>query len=189
MIRDLGNKKGSDAFLTLRPRVAVVLGSGLGVFAEKLENQTAVSYDDIPGWPQSTAVGHAGKLVVGTIDGFPVAVLAGRAHLYEGYTAQQVVFGVRKLAGLGIDSIVLTNAAGGVNRSYGPGTLVLISDHINLLGQNPLTGSNDDSLGPRFPDMSEAYSKRYRKIAREAGQRDRSRLAGRRLRGGPRPEL
>jgi purine-nucleoside phosphorylase len=169
-LTELGNKKGSDAFLALRPRVAVVLGSGLGAFADQLENQTAIPYADIPGWPQSTAVGHAGKLVVGTIDGFPVAALAGRAHLYEGYTAQQVVFGVRKLARLGIDSIVLTNAAGGVNPSYGPGTLVLISDHINLLGQNPLTGPNDDSLGPRFPDMSEAYLKRYREIARDAAK-------------------
>ena len=166
---ELGNKKGSDAFLTLRPRVAVVLGSGLGGFADQLENQTAIRYADIPGWPQSTAVGHAGKLVVGTIDGLPVAALAGRAHLYEGYTAQQVVFGVRKLASLGIDSIVLTNAAGGVNPLYGPGTLVLISDHINLMGQNPLTGPNDDTLGPRFPDMSEAWWKRYREIARDAG--------------------
>jgi purine-nucleoside phosphorylase len=166
---DLGSKKGSDAFIALRPRVAVVLGSGLGAFADKLENQTAILYSDIPGWPQSTAVGHAGKLVVGTIDGLPVAALAGRAHLYEGYTAQQVVYGIRTLSTFGIESVILTNAAGGVNPSYGPGQLVLISDHINLLGQNPLTGPNDDSLGPRFPDMSEAYLKGYRKIAREAG--------------------
>jgi len=164
-----GSKKGSDAFLVLRPRVAVVLGSGLGAFADTLKDQTAIPYADIPGWPQSTAVGHAGKLVVGTIDGFPIAALAGRAHLYEGYTAQQVVHGVRALSKFGIDSIILTNAAGGVNPSYGPGQLVLISDHINLMGQNPLTGPNDDSLGPRFPDMSEAYLKRYRRIAREAG--------------------
>jgi purine-nucleoside phosphorylase len=167
---DLGSKKGTDAFLALRPRVAVVLGSGLGAFADTLENQTFVLYSDIPGWPQSTAVGHAGKLVVGTIDGLPVAVLAGRAHLYEGYTAQQVVYGIRALSKFGIDSIILTNAAGGVNPSYGPGQLVLISDHINLMGQNPLTGPNDDSLGPRFPDMSEAYFKGYRGIARDAGK-------------------
>jgi purine-nucleoside phosphorylase len=164
-----GTKKGSDAFLALRPQVAVVLGSGLGAFADTLKDQTAIPYADIPGWPQSTAVGHAGKLVVGTIDGFPVAALAGRAHLYEGYTAQQVVYGIRALSKFRIDSIILTNAAGGVNPSYGPGQLVLISDHINLMGQNPLTGPNDDALGPRFPDMSEAYLKRYRKIAREAG--------------------
>jgi purine-nucleoside phosphorylase len=146
-----------------------VLGSGLGAFADALDSPTVIPYTEIPGWPQSTAAGHAGKLVVGTIDGLPVAALAGRAHLYEGYTAQQVVYGIRTLASFGIDSIVLTNAAGGVNPSFGPGQLVLISDHINLLGQNPLTGPNDDSLGPRFPDMSEAWPRRYRRIAQDAG--------------------
>ena len=158
-----------ESHLTVRPRAAVVLGSGLGAFAETLGNQITIPYGDIPGWPPSTAIGHAGKLVAGTIDGLPVAALAGRAHLYEGYTAQQVVYGIRVLAKLGIDSVILTNAAGGVNPTYEPGQLVLISDHINLMGQNPLTGPNDDSLGPRFPDMSEAYLKRYRQIAREAG--------------------
>jgi purine-nucleoside phosphorylase len=158
-----------ESKVTLRPRAAVVLGSGLGAFADALESQTVIPYGDIPGWPQSTAAGHAGKLVVGTIDGLPVAALAGRAHLYEGYTAQQVVYGIRTLSKFGTESIILTNAAGGVNPSYGPGRLVLISDHINLLGQNPLTGPNDGSLGPRFPDMSEAYLKRYRTIARDAG--------------------
>jgi purine-nucleoside phosphorylase len=155
--------------VTLRPRVAAVLGSGLGAFADTLDDPVVIPYGEIPGWPQSTAVGHAGKLVVGTIDGLPVAALAGRVHLYEGYTAQQVVYGIRALAGFGIESIVLTNAAGGVNPSYDPGQLVLIFDHINLLGQNPLTGPNDDTLGPRFPDMSEAYSKYYREVAWEAG--------------------
>jgi purine-nucleoside phosphorylase len=148
----------------------VVLGSGLGAFADALNNRTEIPYREIPGWPQSTAIGHAGKLVVGTVEGVPVAALSGRAHLYEGYTAEQAVFGLRALWNLGIQSVVLTNAAGGVNASYNPGQLVLISDHINLLGQNPLTGPNDESLGPRFPDMSEAYSKRYREIAREAGK-------------------
>jgi purine-nucleoside phosphorylase len=154
---------------TLRPRLAVVLGSGLGAFADTLENQSLIPYQAIPGWPRSTAAGHAGKLVVGTVDGTPVVALAGRVHLYEGYTAQQVVYGLRTLDMFGIESVILTNAAGGVNPAYGPGQLVLISDHINLLGQNPLTGPNDDSLGPRFPDMTEGYSKRYRQIAREAG--------------------
>jgi purine-nucleoside phosphorylase len=149
--------------------VAVVLGSGLGAFADTLENQSVIPYGQIPGWPASTAVGHAGKLVVGSVDGLPVAVLAGRVHLYEGYQADQVVFGIRALRKFGVESIVLTNAAGGVNPSLGPVRLVLISDHINLTGQNPLTGPNDDSLGPRFPDMSEAYSKRYRETARQAG--------------------
>ncbi len=154
----------------LRPTVAVVLGSGLGGFADTLENQNVIPYHDIPGWPQSTVAGHAGKLVVGTVDGRPVAVLAGRVHLYEGYTAHQVVYGIRALLKFGMNSIVLTNAAGGVNPAFGPGQLVLISDHINLLGQNPLTGPNDEGLGWRFPDMSEAYSKHYREIARGAGK-------------------
>jgi purine-nucleoside phosphorylase len=158
-----------ESHLTVRPRAAVVLGSGLGAFAETLGSQITIPYADIPDWPPSTAIGHAGKLVAGTIDGLPVAALAGRAHLYEGYTAQQVVYGMRVLAKLGIDSVILTNAAGGVNPAYEPGQLVLISDHINLMGQNPLTGQNDDSLGLRFPDMSEAYLKGYRQIAREAG--------------------
>jgi len=159
-----------DSKLALKPRAAVVLGSGLGAFADALENAITIPYSEIPGWPQSTAVGHAGKLVVGTIGDYPVAALAGRVHLYEGYSAQQVVFGVRTLATIGVDSLVLTNAAGGINPGFTPGQLVLISDHINLLGQNPLSGPNDDSLGPRFPDMSEAYSKRYREVARAAGK-------------------
>jgi purine-nucleoside phosphorylase len=159
-----------DSRITVNPHIAVVLGSGLGAFADALNNRTEIPYREIPGWPQSTAIGHAGKLVVGTVEGVPVAALSGRAHLYEGYTAEQAVFGLRALWNLGIQSVVLTNAAGGVNASYNPGQLVLISDHINLLGQNPLTGPNDESLGPRFPDMSEAYSKRYREIAREAGK-------------------
>jgi purine-nucleoside phosphorylase len=158
-----------ESIATVRPRTAVVLGSGLGAFADSLENQSVINYADIPDWPRSTAVGHAGKLVIGTIEGLPVAALAGRVHLYEGYSAQQVVFGVRTLSLLGVDSLVLTNAAGGINPGYRPGDLVLISDHINLLGQNPLTGPNDETWGPRFPDMSEAYSKHYREIAKKAG--------------------
>ncbi len=125
----------------------------------------------------------------GLLEGLPVAALAGRVHLYEGYTAQQVVYGIRALGILGVEVLVLTNAAGGINPAFRPGQLVLISDHINLLGQNPLTGPNDDSLGPRFPDMSEAYSKRYREIAREAGKTMGLDLRGRRLRGAARAEL
>ena len=158
-----------ESRITVWPTVAVVLGSGLGPFAERLADAAVIPYAEIPGWPQSTAVGHAGKLVVGLLDGLRVAALSGRVHLYEGYTAQQVVFGIRTLGLLGIESLVLTNAAGAVNTSYEPGQLVLIADHINLLGQNPLTGPNDENLGPRFPDMTEAYSRRYREIARAAG--------------------
>ena len=150
-------------------KVGVVLGSGLGAFADALDERTETPYQHIPGWPISTAVGHAGKLVEGRLGATEVIVLAGRAHFYEGYSAQQVTFGIRELARRGVRAVVLTNAAGGINLKYQPGDLVLISDHINLLGANPLTGPNDDSLGPRFPDMSEAYSREYREIARRAG--------------------
>jgi purine-nucleoside phosphorylase len=143
--------------------VGVVLGSGLGAFAETLDHRTETPYSEIPGWPVSTAAGHAGKLVAGRIGATEVIVLAGRAHLYEGYTAQQVTFGIRELARRGVRSVILTNAAGGINANYKPGDLVLISDHINLLGANPLTGPS-----PHFVDMSEAYSREYRDIAREA---------------------
>jgi purine-nucleoside phosphorylase len=148
--------------------IGVVLGSGLGAFAETLQDRIETPYSAIPGWPVSTAAGHAGKLVIGRMEKTPVAVLAGRAHLYEGYTAQQVVFGIRELGRRGARGVILTNAAGGINMSYRPGDLVLVSDHINLLGANPLTGANDESLGPRFPDMSEAYARDYRLIAKSA---------------------
>jgi purine-nucleoside phosphorylase len=150
--------------------IGVVLGSGLGAFAHTLDDRIETPYSDIPGWPASTAVGHAGKLIEGRIGGTKVIVLAGRAHLYEGYSAQQVTFGIRELARRGVKSIVLTNAAGGINEKYRPGDLVLVSDHINLLGTNPLIGPNDEALGPRFPDMTEAYSKDYREIAKQAGR-------------------
>jgi purine-nucleoside phosphorylase len=147
--------------------IGVVLGSGLGAFADTLDDAVATPYSEIAGWPQSTAIGHAGKLVTGRIGSTEVIVLAGRAHLYEGYSASQVTFGIRELARRGVRGVILTNAAGGINLDYLPGDLVLISDHINLLGQNPLTGPNDDSVGPRFPDMSEAYSREYREVARQ----------------------
>ena len=149
--------------------VGVILGSGLGAFADALDHRTETLYANIPGWPLSTAIGHAGKLVTGRIGSTEVIVLAGRAHLYEGYSAAQVTFGIRELHRRGVRSVVLTNAAGGINLEYRPGDLVLISDHINLLGSNPLTGPNDDSLGVRFPDMSEAYSREYREIAKRCG--------------------
>jgi len=154
---------------SLRPRVAVVLGSGLGAFADELADRVEAPYAGIPGWPCSTATGHAGKLVFGRLDALDVVVMAGRVHLYEGYTPAQVVFGVRVLARLGVRSIVFTNAAGGINLGLERGGLLLISDHINLQGSNPLAGPNDDSLGPRFPDMSEAYSRSLRALAHEAG--------------------
>lgn len=151
-------------------RVGVVLGSGLGGFADTLTDRRETSYAEIPGWPLSTAIGHAGKLVEGCVGTAEVIVLAGRAHLYEGYSAQQVAFGIRELHKRDVRAVVLTNAAGGINLKYKPGDLVLISDHINLMGVNPLVGPNDDALGPRFPDLTEAYSCDYRKIAKAAAQ-------------------
>jgi purine-nucleoside phosphorylase len=150
----------------LRPSIGVVLGSGLGAFAGELTERTDIPYGEIPGWPASTAVGHAGKLTVGKLGSLVVAVMAGRAHLYEGYSPAQVTYGVRVLHGIGVRSMVFTNAAGGINLALERGGLVLISDHINLQGSNPLAGPNDDSLGPRFPDMSEAYSRDYRETAK-----------------------
>jgi purine-nucleoside phosphorylase len=150
----------------LRPPIAVVLGSGLGAFADELTERMEIPYGDVPGLPGSTAVGHAGKLVVGKLGDLGVAVMAGRAHLYEGYSPAQVTYGVRVLHSIGVRSMVFTNAAGGINPAPERGALVLISDHINLQGSNPLVGPNDDSLGPRFPDMSEAYSREFREKAK-----------------------
>ncbi len=152
---------------TRAPQVAVVLGSGLGAFADELSDRIEIPYSGIPGWPASTAIGHAGKLVIGRLNSLDVAVLAGRSHLYEGYSPGQVTFGVRVLKALGVRSIVFTNAAGGINLSYSQGALVLISDHINLQGSNPLIGPNDDSIGPRFPDMTDAYSAALRATAHQ----------------------
>jgi len=156
------------ACTNLQPAVAVVLGSGLGAFADELTGHVDVPYREIPGWPGSTAVGHAGKLILGRLGRLPVAVMAGRAHLYEGYSPAQVTYGVRVLGSLGVRAIVFTNAAGGVNPALARGGLALVTDHINLQGSNPLVGPNEERFGPRFPDMSEVYSKRYREIARQA---------------------
>ena len=154
----------------LRPAIGVVLGSGLGAFADELTERVAIPYAEIPGWPASTAVGHAGRLILGKLGGLTVAALAGRAHLYEGNTPGQAVFGVRVLHALGASSMAFTNAAGGIDLELERGGLVLISDHINLQGSNPLVGPNDEELGPRFPDMSEAYSLQYRRIAKQVAE-------------------
>jgi purine-nucleoside phosphorylase len=151
----------------LRPSIGVVLGSGLGAFADELSERVDLPYAGIPGWPASTAAGHAGKLILGKLGDLAVAVMSGRAHLYEGNTPAQSSYGVRVLRQLGVESMVFTNAAGGINLTLERGGLVLISDHINLQGSNPLVGPNDDSLGPRFPDMSDAYSRGYREIAKQ----------------------
>ncbi len=148
--------------------VAVVLGSGLGDFADALTDAVTTPYRDIPNWPASAVIGHAGKLVVGDLAGRRVAALSGRAHFYEGHELRTVTFATRVLGLLGIKRIILTNAAGGINLSFEPGTLMVMDDHINLLGSNPLVGANDERFGPRFPDMTEVYSKRLRGIADEA---------------------
>jgi purine-nucleoside phosphorylase len=156
---------------SVRPRVGLVLGSGLGSFADELSQSVRIPYTTIPNFPKSTAIGHAGQMVIGFIDKVPVVAMQGRVHLYEGYTAQQVAFPVRVFGRMGIRAIIFTNAAGGINLNYQQGALVLISDHINLQGQNPLSGPNDDRFGERFPDMTHAYSNSYRQLARNAAKR------------------
>jgi purine-nucleoside phosphorylase len=150
------------------PDVAIVLGSGLGAFASTLRDSISIPYGDIPNWPASAVVGHAGTLVVGNIGHRRVAALSGRAHYYEGHSLQTAAFATRVAARLGVRTILLTNAAGGVNVAFKPGTLMVIDDHINLMGSSPLFGPNDDRMGPRFPDMTDAYSKRLRRVADEA---------------------
>ncbi|MFQ5696135.1 MAG: purine-nucleoside phosphorylase [Terriglobia bacterium] len=152
---------------TLRPRIALVLGSGLGAFADSLEEATAIPYEQIPHFPVSTAVGHAGRLVVGRCRDVPVLVMQGRAHSYEGYTLEQVTFPVRVLGRCGIRALIVTNAAGGINRKLRVPALLVIRDHVNFLGANPLRGPNDERFGTRFPDMTEAYSKRLRALAKK----------------------
>jgi len=149
----------------LRPKIALVLGSGLGAFADELAGAARIPYQKIPGFPRSTAVGHAGQLVIGKVGGIEAEVMQGRVHFYEGYTAKEVVFPMRVLGRLGIRAAILTNAAGGIDLGYKQGALVVIRDHINLQGANPLIGPNDDRFGPRFPDMTQAYWKQYREIA------------------------
>ncbi|MGB0023145.1 MAG: purine-nucleoside phosphorylase [Candidatus Sulfotelmatobacter sp.] len=151
----------------LRPRIGLVLGSGLGGFADSLTDAARIPFAEIPAFSRSTAIGHAGQMVIGKAGAVPVAVMQGRVHLYEGYSAQQVAFPTRVFGRMGIRAVILTNAAGGINLNYQRGALVLIRDHINLQGTNPLAGANDDRFGVRFPDMTHAYSKQYRAIARE----------------------
>ena len=153
----------------LRPKIALVLGSGLGPFADEFANASKIPYADIPHFPQSTAIGHAGQLVVGDVNGIAVAGMQGRVHLYEGYSVKEVSFPIRVFARMGVKAVILTNAAGGIK--FTQGRLVVISDHINLQGVNPLTGFNDERFGPRFPDMSTAYDKRFREMAVGQGNR------------------
>jgi purine-nucleoside phosphorylase len=155
----------------LRPKIAVVLGSGLGAFADDLTTPTRVPYEKIPGFPKPTVEGHAGQLVIGKVDEIPVAAMQGRVHFYEGYAVKDVVYPMRVLRQMGIQAAILTNAAGAINLTFSQGALVAIRDHLSLNGINPLIGPNEERFGPRFPDMSQAYCPKYREIAIAEGRK------------------
>ncbi|WP_332692902.1 purine-nucleoside phosphorylase [Halalkalibacter lacteus] len=160
-----------NRILLKTPKVGLILGSGLGVLAEEIKDPVKISYSDIPGFPTSTVEGHAGQLVCGTIEGLNVIAMQGRFHFYEGYTLDKVTFPIRVMKELGVDALIVTNAAGGVNTNLEPGDLMLITDHINNACQNPLIGPNDTELGVRFPDMSIAYDGDLQSIAKRAAER------------------
>lgn len=154
----------------IQPKIGLILGSGLGEFAEEITESTKISYRDIPHFPVSTVSGHAGLLVTGMLEGKTVTAMQGRQHFYEGYGMQQITFPVRIMKNMGVDSLIVTNACGGLNSKLYPGALMLIRDHINLMGDNPLIGPNLDEFGPRFPDMSQAYDRQLIDIAKSAAQ-------------------
>ncbi|MEK6282810.1 MAG: purine-nucleoside phosphorylase [Acidobacteriota bacterium] len=156
--RTISSRAGSDA------RIALVLGSGLGAFAEEFEESVRIPYQEIPGFVTSTAQGHAGRLVIGKVAGVPVIAMQGRVHYYEGYTLEEVTFPIRTFKLLGIETLILTNAAGGIDVQLNQGALMVISDHLNLMGVNPLRGPNDERFGPRFPDMSEVYTRELQEM-------------------------
>jgi purine-nucleoside phosphorylase len=155
----------------LRPKIALVLGSGLGAFADEFASATRIPYAKIPHFPQSTAIGHAGRLVIGKVGDVAVAGMQGRVHLYEGYPVKDVAFPIRVFARMGVKAVILTNAAGGINLNYSQGCLVVLRDHINLQGANPLIGPNDDRFGVRFPDMTHAYDCEFRRFVAEEGKK------------------
>jgi purine-nucleoside phosphorylase len=161
-------KRAADYIRNLfseKPNIGLILGSGLGVLADEIKNPVAIPYRDIPNFPVSTVEGHAGELVLGELSGQPVVAMKGRFHYYEGYTFDQVTFPVRVMKELGVDTLIVTNAAGGVNESFTPGDLMIIEDHINNMGSNPLIGANEPEWGPRFPDLSEAYTRSLQDLA------------------------
>ena len=159
------SRSSPGAAADAEPEIAIVLGSGLGALAERMPEPLVMPYADLPHWPVPRVVGHAGRLVVGRLGGRRVVLLSGRVHVYEGYAPADVVFATRVMGRFGVRQIVLTNAAGGINLAFGTGALMVIDDHINLMGTNPLLGPNDERFGPRFPDMTEVYSRRLRTIA------------------------
>ncbi|GAA0481580.1 purine nucleoside phosphorylase I, inosine and guanosine-specific [Salinibacillus aidingensis] len=166
----MSQMKEAAAFITNKitgkqPDTGLILGSGLGVLADEIEDPIVINYKDIPHFPQSTVAGHKGQLVIGTLEGKEVIAMQGRFHYYEGYAMEQVTFPVRVMKELGVEKLLVTNAAGGINESFQPGDLMLIQDHINMMGDNPLIGPNADEMGPRFPDMSQAYDHDLIKLA------------------------
>jgi len=152
---------------TIVPEIALIMGSGLGVLGDYIENATVIPYESIPNFPVSTVEGHAGELLIGSLSGRNVVLMRGRFHMYEGYAAEVTAFPVRVMKALGAASLVVTNAAGGINLEFAEGNLMLITDHLNLTGKNPLIGPHDPAFGARFPDMTEAYSKRLREVAKQ----------------------
>ncbi|RKD34549.1 purine-nucleoside phosphorylase [Thermohalobacter berrensis] len=157
--------------LESKPKIGLILGSGLGILADEIQNSISLAYKDIPHFPVSTVKGHQGKLVIGKLDNKDVIAMQGRFHYYEGYSMEEVTFPVRVMKKLGVEKIIITNAAGGVNTEFEPGDLMIIKDHINFAFDNPLIGKNHEELGPRFPDMSNAYSKKLIKLAKESGNK------------------
>ena len=155
----------------LRPRIGLVLGSGLGAFANEIAGAARIDYKNIPHFPRSTAIGHAGRMVIGKVADVPVAIMQGRVHFYEGYSQREVIFPMRVMARMGIRAALITNAAGGINRNFKQGCLVVLRDHINLQGTNPLIGPNDVHFGERFPDMTQVYWKPYQAAALQEGKR------------------
>ncbi|WP_026675054.1 purine-nucleoside phosphorylase [Alkalihalobacterium bogoriense] len=153
------------------PKIGLILGSGLGELADEIENAVKIPYEEIPNFPVSTVEGHAGQLVLGQLHGKQVVAMQGRFHYYEGYTMQEVTFPVRVMKQLGVELLVVTNACGGMNKSFAPGDLMLIEDHINMTGANPLIGPNNENLGPRFPDMSQAYTVSMRAFVEETAKK------------------
>jgi purine-nucleoside phosphorylase len=160
-----------------KPAIGIVLGSGLGVFVDKIENKTIVQYNDIPHFKKTTVEGHQGQMIFGEVNGTPIVALQGRFHPYEGLEMEDVTYPVRLLGQLGVKKLILTNAAGGVNLNFKPGDLVIIDDHINLMGRNPLVGPNDNAIGPRFPDMGEAYNREMNSILENVSEKLGKKLA------------
>lgn len=161
---------------SVRPEVAIILGSGLSGFADTMGDMSTIAYEEIPYFPSVSAVGHVGEMITGTLNGAPIAAMKGRVHVYEGYTMRSVTFPVRVFQLMGIQTLIVTNAAGGINQGFEQGDLMAIVDHINMMGDNPLIGSNEDELGPRFPDMTEAYSRRLIALADEVAAEQKTTL-------------